>query len=422
MIADKKCFYHQISPRPMKIYYQIKKGVDKMSNHHATEQMLGYLYQIRYALALLLKNDNPDYQISIEKFDDVAFDKDGYPVQLIQLKHHIKQKGNLTDSSVDLWRTIKAWIDSLLQKPELLDRTEFLIITTAIAPENSAAWYLKQNNRDVNTVYTKLKTICGQSQNTAHKKYYEAFLDADQMMIKKLIEHIYIIDGASNIVDVEKIIKKQIRYSCIPKYENFVCERLEGWWYKKAIEALCSDEPIFVTQNQVRSFIVSVSQEYSDENLPIEDLYDIETLQENVLSESEKIFYEQLKLICLGSRRMQTALRDYYRAFKQRASWVRNDLLYVNELEKYEKCLIDEWDHVFAEMQDNLAEIKSITEEEKSRAGRKLLSDIEKRDIRIRPKCQEAFVMRGSYHILANKLQVGWHIDFFERLKCLLYT
>ena len=59
-----------------------------MSNHQATEQMLGYLYQIRYALALLLKNDNPDYQISIEKFDDVAFDKDGQPVQLIQLKHH----------------------------------------------------------------------------------------------------------------------------------------------------------------------------------------------------------------------------------------------------------------------------------------------------------------------------------------------
>ena len=58
-----------------------------MSNHQATEQMLGYLYQIRYALALLLKNDNPDYQISIEKFDDVAFDKDGQPVQLIQLKH-----------------------------------------------------------------------------------------------------------------------------------------------------------------------------------------------------------------------------------------------------------------------------------------------------------------------------------------------
>lgn len=399
-----------------------RKGVIKMSNHQATEQMLGYLYQIRYALALLLKNDNPDYQISIEKFDDVAFDKDGQPVQLIQLKHHIKQKGNLTDSSADLWRTLKVWIDSLAQKPELLDSTEFLIITTAIAPENSASRYLKQNDRDPNTAYTKLKDVCKQSQNLANKKYYDAFLSADQLIVKKLFEHIYIIDGASNILNVEKIIKKQIRYSCIPKYENLICERLEGWWYKKAIEILCSENPIFVTQNQVRSFIVSVSHEYSDENLPIDDFFDVDDLQENDLSESEKIFYKQLKLICLGNHRMQNALRDYYRAFKQRAVWVRHDLLFVNELEIYEKRLIDEWKHAFGEMLDDLAEIKSLTEEEKAKAGRKLLSDIEKKDIRIRPKCEEAFVMRGSYHILANKLKVGWHADFFERLKGLLYT
>ena len=163
-----------------------------MSNHQATEQMLGYLYQIRYALALLLKNDNPDYQISIEKFDDVAFDKDGQPVQLIQLKHHIKQKGNLTDSSADLWRTLKVWIDSLAQKPELLDSTEFLIITTAIAPKDSAAGYLRQNDRDPNIAYTKLKDVCKQSQNTAHQKYYDAFLSADQLTVKKFIKIIYV--------------------------------------------------------------------------------------------------------------------------------------------------------------------------------------------------------------------------------------
>lgn len=393
-----------------------------MSDHKATEQMLGYLYQIRYALALLLKNDNPDYQISIEKFDDVAFDKDGHPIQLIQLKHHIKEKGNLTDSSADLWRTIKVWIDCLSQHPELLDSTEFLIITTAVAPENSAAWYMKQETQDVDIAYKKLNDVCTQSENKDHKKFYKAFLDADQMMVKRLIEHICVIDGASNIVDVEKTYRKEIRYCCIPKYENLICERLEGWWYRKAIDALCSDAPVFASQNQVRSFIVSVSQEYSDENLPIDVFFDDEGLEEGSLGENEKIFYEQLKLICLGSHRMQTALRDYYRAFKQRASWVRNDLLYVNELEGYERRLIDEWKHSFAEMQDDLDELKSVTETEKARAGRKLLSEIEKRDIRIRPKCQEAFVMRGSYQILANDLKVGWHVDFLERLNGLLCT
>ncbi|OUO40596.1 hypothetical protein B5F82_04020 [Megamonas hypermegale] len=392
-----------------------------MSSHQASEQMIGYLYQIHYALKLLLENDNPDYQISFEKFDDVAFDKDGQPIQLIQLKHHVKHQGNLTNSSTDLWRTLKVWIDFLSQKKELLNNTEFLIITTAIAPENSAAWYLKKDNRNIDKAYQILNKICINSKSTTNENFYSAFLNADKSIQKRLLEHIYIIDGASNIVDVEKTLRKQIRYSCIPKYEDCIYERLLGWWYKKAIETLCSDNPIFVTQNQIRSFIVNISKEYSDENLPIDIFIDDKDLLENGLSEARKIFYAQLKLICLGDRSMKLALRDYYYAFKQRASWVRNDLLYVNELEKYEECLIDEWEHSFAEMEDNLNDIKLITEKDKIKAGRNLLSNIRRKDIRIRPKCQDPFIMRGSYHLLSNKLKVGWHINFFERLENLLH-
>lgn len=393
-----------------------------MPNHQASEQMLGYLYQVRYALALLLENDNSDCQISIEKFDDVAFSKDDIPIQLIQLKHHIQHQGNLADASTDMWRTIKVWLDAISETPDILDGTNFLIITTATAPIDSAAFLLKKDsNRNPDTAYQKLKTVCFSSVNQAHQRYYDAFREAGEDTVKQLIRQIYIIDCASNIIDVEKDILKHIRYSCIPKHQKMIYERLEGWWFKKAIDALCCDTPVFVNQNQVRSFIVSVSQEYADDNLPI-DILDIDDLQESNFSANEKIFHEQLKLICLGNHRMQLALRDYYRAFRQRASWVRNDLLYVNELGQYEQRLIDEWEHAFAAMEETLTETNNATEEEKAKEGRQLFSDIEKRDIRIRPKCQEAFIMRGSYHILANQLKIGWHVDFFDRLKQLLNT
>ena len=393
-----------------------------MPNHQASEQMLGYLYQVRYALALLLENDNSDCQISIEKFDDVAFSKDDIPIQLIQLKHHIQHQGNLADASTDMWRTIKVWLDAISETPDILDGTNFLIITTATAPIDSAAFLLKKDsNRNPDTAYQKLKTVCFSSVNQAHQRYYDAFREAGEDTVKQLIRQIYIIDCASNIIDVEKDILKHIRYSCIPKHQKMIYERLEGWWFKKAIDALCCDTPVFVNQNQVRSFIVSVSQEYADDNLPI-DILDIDDLQESNFSANEKIFHEQLKLICLGNHRMQLALRDYYRAFRQRASWVRNDRLYVNELGQYEQRLIDEWEHAFAAMEETLSETNNATEEEKAKEGRQLFSDIEKRDIRIRPKCQEAFIMRGSYHILANQLKIGWHVDFFDRLKQLLNT
>lgn len=393
-----------------------------MPNHQASEQMLGYLYQVRYALALLLENDNSDCQISIEKFDDVAFSKDDIPIQLIQLKHHIQHQGNLADASTDMWRTIKVWLDAISETLDILDGTNFLIITTATAPIDSAAFLLKKDsNRNPDTAYEKLKTVCFSSVNQAHQRYYDAFREAGEDTVKQLIRQIYIIDCASNIIDVEKDILKHVRYSCIPKHQKMIYERLEGWWFKKAIDALCCDTPVFVNQNQVRSFIVSVSQEYADDNLPI-DILDIDDLQEDNFSANEKIFHEQLKLICLGNHRMQLALRDYYRAFRQRASWVRNDLLYVNELGQYEQRLIDEWEHAFAAMEETLSETNNATEGEKAKEGRQLFSDIEKRDIRIRPKCQEAFIMRGSYHILANQLKIGWHVDFFDRLKQLLNT
>ena len=204
-----------------------------MPNHQASEQMLGYLYQVRYALALLLENDNSDFQISIEKFDDVAFSKDGMPKQLIQLKHHIQRQGSLTDGSTDLWRTLKVWIDVLSDSPDILDGTEFLIVTTAIAPDGTAASYLKKGeNRNAERAYEKLKDVCLKSENKDHKKYYDSFLKTDESTIKHLISQICVIDGASDIINVEKNFRKQIRYSCIPKYENQICERLEGWWYK----------------------------------------------------------------------------------------------------------------------------------------------------------------------------------------------
>lgn len=394
--------------------------MNQLAIHQASEQMLGYLYQVRYALALLLKNDNENYQISIERFDDIAFSQDDTPKQMIQLKHHVKKLGNLSDSSTDIWRTLKVWIDAISEDEGLLTDTDFLIITTAKAPEDSAASLLKSNNRDPDTAYLKLKQAADSSDNKAHKVYYDAFSNLGESVMKKLLAKVSIVDGASNILDVSRDLHRLIRYSCMPKYEDQICERIEGWWYQRAIEALCSDTPIFYTQQQVRSLIVSTSQQYAEDNLPI-DVWDYNTITKNDLSANEKIFYEQLRLICLGNRRLNTAIRDYYRAFRQRANWIRNDLLYVNELEKYEQRLIDEWEHHFASMEDELSMLGShATEDDKVRYGQTLFKEIEAGDIRIRPKVQDAFVMRGSYHILANQLKIGWHIDFQERLKQIL--
>lgn len=53
-----------------------------MPNFDASASALGYLYQVRYALFVLLQGvkENPDCGISLERLDDVTFDDKGTPL------------------------------------------------------------------------------------------------------------------------------------------------------------------------------------------------------------------------------------------------------------------------------------------------------------------------------------------------------
>src|SRR5881628_1155073 len=69
----------------------------------ANASALGYFYQARYALLLLLGAD-VDAEMSLERYDDIAFEQEGTPKELLQTKHQINYTGSLSDASTDLWK------------------------------------------------------------------------------------------------------------------------------------------------------------------------------------------------------------------------------------------------------------------------------------------------------------------------------
>ncbi|MDE6851432.1 MAG: hypothetical protein K2J67_02945, partial [Lachnospiraceae bacterium] len=74
----------------------------------------------------------------------------------------------------------------------------------------------------------------------------------------------------------------------------------------------------------------------------------------------------------------------------------------------------------FFKFELNLLEYDNVDETLKTRAGKELYNNIENLELYIRERVTQPFIMRGTYHELANRLQVGWHIDFYERLHGLL--
>jgi len=158
-------------------------------------------------------------------------------------------------------------------------------------------------------------------------------------------------------------------------------------------------------------------EQFKEDNLPIDDA--VRGADIDITSHIDKRFVAQLKLITLTNPRIFIAIREYFRAYEQRSRWIREDLLLVGELDRYEERLIEEWQIFFERMKEDLGE--KAAEEEKVRAARALYQWVESEaNFPIRPRCTEPFVTRGSFHILADGLRVGWHPDFADRVKKVL--
>lgn len=84
-----------------------------MTTFSAAPQALGYLYQARTALTLLLQAPD-EARIKIEALDDIEL-KDvlaSGSLALAQLKHHTSPT-TLTDVSPDLWKSLRVWAEQL---------------------------------------------------------------------------------------------------------------------------------------------------------------------------------------------------------------------------------------------------------------------------------------------------------------------
>lgn len=385
---------------------------------------LGYFYQSRYSLYLLLNNPLNYSQISIERFDDVAFDNGRDPVELLQLKHHQNSTAKLTDSSSDLWRTIRVWSSAILNGEVNPSEILFTLITTATAPDGSAASKLRpvsaSQYRDEEGALNILLNVANSLGNTSNQKFYDKFLELSLDEQRLLLKNIQVLDSSPNINDTKNHILRLLEFTTRPEYLEPLFQRLEGWWFQKVINhlSLVSSPSNTISYNELKSFIFDLQDQFHHDNLPIDFPNPLDD-EEFELPQNNNIFIKQLELIMIGEKRIHKAMSDYYRAYYQRSSWIQDGLIYPSEIENYEKNLVDEWERYFEVMKECLED--DSTESKKENCGKKLFYSIDQKcDLYIRPKCTEPYVTRGSYHMLSDQLRIGWHVDFLERLKHLI--
>lgn len=385
----------------------------------ASDAALGYAYQWRYALLLLLRRmrESIRTRLSLEHLDDIAIEGGGASVpQLVQTKRHTSRRASLTDASEDLWKTIRVWCEAITARHVDVAMTTFALVTTSEAPEGSIARLLRPEGRNPAEAERRLLEVTKVSRSTANRAAYEAFKALEPHVRTALVNAVMVLDGADDIADLREKIGQEVMFAADPEHITPFVERLEGWWFNRVLQHLSDRTAPAIEAEELNILIGDLRNQFHRDNLPIDFIL---TEPETVDAESDqRTFVAQLRLIAVNNIRIEIAIRDFYRAYEQRSRWLREELLHVGELAAYEGRLVEEWKRFRALLEDELG---IDTDEEKIAFGRRFYKWMEfEAKIDIRPRCEEPYVMRGSFQLLANECRVGWHPDFLERLKHLI--
>ena len=392
----------------------------KADRFEASASMLGYLYQIRQVLACAVERyeHGLDWSVAVEAGDDIEVVRaDGKTYY--QLKHR-DESAKLTDRSSDLWKTLRIWSEELAAGRLDVAETDLLLLTTAEIVHDTIGHYLRpalSGVRDEQKASRLIAAITGETTNKTNKNGYEAYNKLSEPQQRNLLSRIQVVGDAPNIAAIDKLLTGKAAIAVSHRHVQPFLQRLEGWLYRRVVEQLLSPHRSPITGAEFDEMFTNLQNQFRPENLPIDE--DIAELRPNAADYSDKTFVRQLALINAGSNRISLAVRHYMRAFEQRSRWLQDGLLQVGELSRYERKLTEAWEEEFAAMEEELGH--EATEQEKIVAARAIYRwATTTANYRIRAECDEDFVCKGSFQMLADDRLVGWHIDFLARLMAVL--
>ena len=386
----------------------------KQKVHSANAQMIGYIYQMNYALYMLIQADD-DSSICIEKYDDVdMYSGRDQSFKSVQLKHHGNSNVSITNSSKDIWNTFKSWYDA---KDDFDDNQVYRIfITTQKVSNNSFMFYLKNDkyrnvDRAIELIYKyakgkQTKFSNGVSQS-GKENQYDRFLELPEVATKEIIESTFVIDSEIYSHEIENEIKKYLRYTCYDIYIDDVYNELVGWWKNKVENDMLISKQR-VSNHELKVKIREITEKYKLTTLPV---FEMDNAGGDCKIYSD-VLNRQLDLIKLPTAARKVVDKNYLKACVHRKKWLDKECIRPDEIKQYDEELYDYWEDQFYLIDSSSAK----SEEYYVDCGLKLFEKLNSLSINIRRDFNKKFLTSGSYYIMANELKIGWHPLYKERL------
>lgn len=381
----------------------------------AKEPALGYYYQIIRGLVLLLDEDRMESpSLSFECLDDISIENEE-ETDLYQLKLHVST-AQLTDRSADFWKTIRVWSEGIADGTYIPERTIFTLITTA---SRSADTFINKfgsnDKKDFKTILTSMETISLETDNSTNEKGYNAFKSLSEDQKSKLIKNIRIADANLSIEETMSALRKRLEFSAPSKFLDQFIKGVVGWWFIEAVKILASKTNYSLSRESVLNQINTLRDQIREDALP-DDFFCEENVSDSELKESlSEIYVKQLGLVDATDREKRAAISDYQKAYGQRSKWLRDGRVTQADYDKFDAELHYDWKSRFELMQDKT---ENKSEDDRTQAGHEFYRDFYVNPKHTMPsfKNKGSNLSKGSYQMLSDKKEVGWHPDYKEKL------
>ena len=399
--------------------------MDSTNAHSADASALGFLFQAQYALLRLWNETSFEAVVYLETLDDVVLEANGQTI-LEQLKHSLSAKPDaITVASVNVWKTLKAWIDVL---PTLdLPRTLLHLVTVADISPTSPLKVLLDETEDRDDLLAALqdearRVIRERAEADAkgvkplpHAKRApgcEAFLKLSENLQAEILSRVRIKPGQQNIRHIEDELAKRLT-SVLAKDQSHVAALMVEWWNRQIIHAHCGKRDKAIHRFELVKRHMEIVADIEHDNLV--DYFAADLPPDTY--RSHHMVENQISLVGGTESWLQRAVTNEWRARESRSRWSTENPSWRERISKYDDRLAEEWSYKHVDMCE---ECGGQSEEVKKTKGRELLRwsfyDAPDKIEPIASSVTTPSYIRGTYHVLSIDGRVGWHPDYLALL------
>lgn len=376
--------------------------------HSVPATQSAFIAQLDIALTWLCEGD-VHATIGVETLDDVAR-IDANQLTMGQSKISFS-RNPLTDQSVNLWKTLKIWLDMLDSGECDLVQSRFLFISNFPATGIAAAI------RNLGTSLDQSRGFVQQLREATHefkgpcRPFLEAVLSRSDEALAGLLLRIQVADDLS-ISPADQLQSLQGKLHLSDDIAAEVIRGLRGWVVEKVQEKLADGKPAWLERQHFCDELFRLVERHRNRRLFLRSVREFVISDDDRKLHKDATFVRQLQIIGIddGDDEILDAINDFLMSASERTRLAAETNITPGEFEKFEDRLIERWKPLHRRCR--------LNSQDPQKAGHETYCLVQDhREPLDGQETVEFYFTRGTYHQLANggteaAPKVGWHPEF----------